>query len=201
MKRYGNEYGGWFLEESLIPLKSLVFSVGIGEDVSFDLDLQREKNVKIVAIDPTQKAADFLEKQEELIFDFIPKPLYGVKEKIKMFKNKIPNHVSESILDTHHAADKEYYEVESTTLNELFEIYPLDLISVLKMDVEGSEYSIIENLPSIKIPQVCIEFHHFCTKKTKEDTMKCISKLKEMGYILAHKRGDFKEVTFIHEDA
>ena len=59
-----------------------------------------------------------------------------------------------------------------------------DNVSVVKMDIEGSEYSVIESLVEVPscVRQFCVEFHHFCTDKTIEDTKNAISKLKSLGF-------------------
>ena len=54
----GTDYGGW----SFVNYKSLnnnyVLSAGLGEDASFDLELIRKYNCKVISIDPTPRAID-----------------------------------------------------------------------------------------------------------------------------------------------
>ena len=43
MQYLGTEYGGWLVDLDLIPERSTIVSAGIGEDISFDLELIRQK--------------------------------------------------------------------------------------------------------------------------------------------------------------
>ena len=57
MERIGTEYGGWILPTNItLNENSIIYSAGVGEDISFDLLLQNKYNCKIFLIDPTKKA-------------------------------------------------------------------------------------------------------------------------------------------------
>jgi FkbM family methyltransferase len=71
------------------------------------------------------------------------------------------------------------YEVETVTLNNLLEQYKWRQIDYLKMDVEGSEYEIIESLKASEatsIRQISLETHI----PAKNSVL--ISQLKSLGY-------------------
>ena len=184
-KLIGTQYGGWALDTSLVPNNSTVISAGIGEDISFDLFLIKNKNCNIIGVDPTMKSHAFIENQRGLKnFTLIKRALYSVDDDIiTIYKNKIPNHVSESILQSHKSAHKfDSYYAETINLDSLFN--SRDDISVIKMDIEGSEYEVIESLSAVpdSVRQFCVEFHHFCTEKTMNDTNNAISKLNGLGF-------------------
>ena len=103
MKYLGTEYGGWLVDLSLIPERSTIISAGIGEDISFDLELIKQRRCNIIGVDPTPKSHLFIEKQNTLTnFLLVKKALDSESgKKIKMYKNSNPNHVSESILPSH----------------------------------------------------------------------------------------------------
>ena len=184
-KLIGTQYGGWALNQELVPEGSCVISAGVGEDISFDLFLIKNKNCRIIGVDPTPKSHRFVENQKNLEnFILLKKALLHLDDDlIKIYKNKTPSHVSESILDTHASVLKfDSYYAETVNLGVLFNEY--DNVSVVKMDIEGSEYSVIESLVEVPscVRQFCVEFHHFCTDKTIEDTKNAISKLKSLGF-------------------
>ena len=57
MQTLGTVYGGWDIPENIrLNENSIVYSVGVGEDISFDLKLQDKYNCKIRLIDPTKRA-------------------------------------------------------------------------------------------------------------------------------------------------
>ena len=181
----GTQYGGWMLDLDRVPEGSTIISAGIGEDISFDLALMKKKNCKIIGIDPTEKSHRFIEAQGELKnFILVKKALTELEgDVIRLFKNSNANHVSESIMSDHHAINAfDSYLCETTSLETLFSMY--DNISVVKMDIEGSEYDVIPNLKEMPntVEQFCIEFHHFCSSKTIEDTKAIIKKMAEFGF-------------------
>lgn len=200
---YGSIYGGWVVDLELIPQNSTIISAGVGEDISFDLAMIEKRNVNVIGIDPTKKSHDFIEKTKPKNFQLIKKALWNKKETITLYKNRIDAYVSESVLESHSFTNKKQsYETETITLPELLEKHKN--VSVIKMDVEGAEYEIIESLIELSIPQLCVEFHHFCSDKTLQDTINAINKLKELGYNYRVPKGDHNkliELTFIHKTA
>jgi len=202
MEYLGTDYGGWLLDLDLVPFQSTIISAGVGEDISFDRELIKRKSCQIIGIDPTLKSHRYIESCNQLDnFTLIKKALHGVDDDvIKIFKNKNPTHVSESILESHHSIKKfDYYFAETTTLQKLFETY--NNISVIKMDIEGSEYEVIESLKSIpsSICQICVEFHHFCSDRSTEQTKTMIEHLKKFGFNEYHQKGEkhLAEVTLV----
>jgi len=198
----GTQYGGWCVALDLIPEGSTIISAGVGEDVSFDKEMIRLKKCKVIGLDPTEKSFKYINENPVDNFQFVRKALSHTKEKIKIYKNHNPDWVSESILRSHNMVSDDFYEAESTTLPELLEKYPD--VSLIKMDIEGSEYELIENLSELKVPQVCVEFHHFCSDKTWEDTKRCILKMGEIGYKRflekPNSQQKYTELTFIHDE-
>jgi len=198
----GTQYGGWCVSLDLIPENSTVISAGVGEDISFDKEIIRLKNCSVIGVDPTEKSAKYIRENPQENFQFIQKALSHTNEKIKIYKNHNPEWVSESILRSHNMVSDDYYEAESTTLEELLKRYPD--VSLIKMDIEGSEYDLIDNLTDLKTPQVCVEFHHFCSEKTWEDTKRCILKMGEVGYKRflekPNSQQKYSELTFIHDE-
>jgi FkbM family methyltransferase len=205
MQYLGTEYGGWLVDLNLIPERSTIISAGIGEDISFDLELIDKKRCNIIGIDPTVKSHRFIEGQKTLTnFLLLKKALDSESGKqITMYKNSNPTHVSESILSNHSSVKKEEsYLAETVSLQEIFKIY--DDISLIKMDIEGSEYNVLNNLKNIpdSVRQLCIEFHHFCTSYSIEDTNNIISNLKALGFNHYHKNSPHSpypmaELTFV----
>ena len=119
---------------------------------------------------------------------------------IKIYKNKTPSHVSESILPNHESVlGFDSYFSETINLQKVFEDF--ENISIVKMDIEGSEYEVVESLGSIpdSVRQFCIEFHHFCTNKTVEDTKKMIQIMNSLGfenYVEKPSNKPLNEITF-----
>lgn len=196
----GTQYGGWCIDLDLIPEKSTIISAGVGEDISFDKELIKLKKCLVLGIDPTAKSAKYISENPQDNFQFINKALSHNLDKTVIYKNHNPEWVSESTLRSHNMVSEDYYEAESITIHELLKNY--DNVSLIKMDVEGSEYDIVSNLKPMEVPQVCVEFHHFCSNKTWEDTKKCILHMGTIGYERFIEKPNsqqrYTELTFIH---
>lgn len=199
----GTDYGGWIVDLDLIPHGSTVISAGVGEDISFDLELINKFSCNVVGIDPTPKSHKFINNHKELKNFYLIKKALTDKNNdiIKLFKNTNPNHVSESELKLHSSVSQyDYHLAETINLPFLFENY--HNISVIKMDIEGSEYSVIKNLHDVpdSVKQICVEFHHFCSDRTIEETVECIKHIQSFGFTKIHEKSKHQklaEVTLI----
>jgi hypothetical protein len=59
-------------------------------------------------------------------------------------------------------------------------------IDLLKMDIEGSEYDVIESsafaAAAPSITQLCVEFHHRWQSRGKRSTEHCVDALRQLGF-------------------
>jgi FkbM family methyltransferase len=197
----GTEYGSTALDPELIPEGSTIISAGIGEDISFDMELIRLKNCNVIGIDPTEKSKVFVEKNSHPKFHFLNKALFIESgTKIRMFRNANPSHVSDSVTATHKAVSgNNSYYAETTSIPELLAAYPD--ISLIKLDIEGAEYETLASLKKLDVPQLCVGFHIFCTGFTLDHTIEVASHVVSLGYVIANiinRNGPMSEVLFIH---
>ena len=72
-------------------------------------------------------------------------------------------------------------------------------IDVLKMDIEGSEYDVIEDILNAKmsINQILIEFHDRFFENGNLKSKQAIEKLKLNGYEIFAISDSFEEISFI----
>lgn len=176
----GTDYGGWFVDLDLIKEGDTIIDAGLGEDVSFLQEMLRKKNIRIIGIDPTKKSHDYIDKNpvENMILMKMAIAKKGERE-VEIFKNSNPDHVSESSFKDHLSTlGMESYKVRSVCFKDLIEKYSPSLI---KMDIEGTEYEVLKECIGIK--QICVEFHHHCIpSKTKKDTEDLINFMINKGY-------------------
>ena len=61
-----------------------------------------------------------------------------------------------------------------------------DTVDLLKIDIEGAEYGVIDDLVKNRVPvrQLCVEFHHFLDGNRIESTLQAIIQLIQGGYLL-----------------
>ena len=76
-----------------------------------------------------------------------------------------------------------------------------DHIDILKMDIEASEYSVIDNILDcgIEIYQILVEFHHRFNTVEKKLTLDAITKLNQSGYHIYFISQLGREYSFINQ--
>ena len=61
--KLGSDYGRHFVDLNSISCDSIVYSLGIGEDITFDEELINIKGCNIFAYDPTPKAIHYIQNK------------------------------------------------------------------------------------------------------------------------------------------
>ncbi|MCK4745530.1 MAG: FkbM family methyltransferase, partial [Bacteroidales bacterium] len=98
------------------------------------------------------------------------------------------------------AGIKAYY-VMTTALTKL--ITSIEPVNFIKMDIEGAEYEVIEDIITSPVPivQVLIEFHHRFESIGVQKTRQTIARLNEAGYMIFNVSASGEEISFIKTDA
>ena len=129
MERLGTIYGGWYVPVNMnLNKNSIIYSGGVGEDMSFDILLQCKYKCNIMLIDPTQKAIkhyyeiqeyyknkdknsitgniqpDYFKKIENKMpnfnkFSYISYGLWDESTELKFYRQENNSYVSQSIID------------------------------------------------------------------------------------------------------
>lgn len=200
--RYGNDYGGFMVCEEVVGYKPIVYSFGIGEDLSFSEDVERKLKAEIYAYDPTPQAIEFVKRHplgKNGHFHFEEIGLSDKDEKA-MFYIKPANSkdVSGSIIPRDNL-EKDGIEVEMQSIESISKKNGHTCIDILKMDVEGSEFKVIEGLKGCKveIKQICLEVHDRFFADGIERLRKSVCSLKEIGYQLVFVSFKGDELTFV----
>jgi FkbM family methyltransferase len=75
--------------------------------------------------------------------------------------------------------------VRMVTLEDIFSLYHLEKIDLLKVDIEGEEWNLFEKFSKHdfeRIYQISVEFHDFLDPSLRRRTERSIKILKELGY-------------------
>jgi hypothetical protein len=74
-------------------------------------------------------------------------------------------------------------------------------IDILKIDIEGAEYDVIEDILNAKISinQILIEFHDRYVENGIMKTRQTVENLKNKGFIIFAVSDTYEEVSFIHK--
>lgn len=202
-KWYGNDYGGFYVCQDLINANSIVYSFGIGEDISFDIELINNHNCRVFAFDPTPKSINWVKGHEKLPAKFLFLE-YGLADKTgsaDFFLPKNTDHVSGSLVMQDYVDDTNKISVNMKSIRDIVEQLDHDHINVLKMDIEGAEYNVLNDIlsTSIEIDQILIEFHDRLFVDGTSKTIEAIRILSQKGYEIFGVSDSFQEVSFINK--
>ncbi|WP_346861026.1 FkbM family methyltransferase [uncultured Draconibacterium sp.] len=200
---YGQKYLGFFVYDKYINSSSIVYSFGVGEDISFDIALINKFNCTVFGFDPTPKSIEFIKRiKPSPNFVFSPIGIYKFDGIVKFYLPSNPEHVSCSTSNVWNNKSSKANSIDvpvkmfSTILKELQH----KEIDILKLDIEGSEYQALNDILNSKciIKQILIEFHHRFPTIGIKQTKKAINKLTEAGYKLAAVSVNYEEFTFVN---
>ena len=205
VKWFGHVNAGFYVADDTFSDKTVVYSFGIGEDVSFDEALIELFGCTVYAFDPTPKTKEFLSKRESsekfLFFDY---GLYNLNGFIEFYLPPNPNHVSGTTYNRWVDREDEIkmIQVPVRSFGTIVKELRHDLIDILKMDIEGSEYVVLDDILSsgVKIKQILIEFHHRFKGVGIRRTKEAIKKLRNNGYEIAAISNSKEEYTFVKSD-
>jgi FkbM family methyltransferase len=187
-KYLGSGYGGWAIPDGYISKESVVYSFGVGEDISFDLGLIEKFDVVVYAFDPTPKSVAWINVQHlPANFKFQAIGLADFDGNALFIPPDNPQFVSYKMVMVNKGPESE--GSDSLPVNRMVTIMG-ELghthIDILKMDIEGSEYAVIDDIKGSNIrPRIILlEFHHRWPEFGVYKTKQAINTLREMGYQL-----------------
>lgn len=206
MSRMGNEYGGFYLyTPSVCQENNIVYSFGIGEDLSFSEDiLKMNHSARVYAFDPTPKSAEYVKKHELSQCDRFSYERIGLsneKRKTEFYLPENEQYVSGSEL-MHKGLKDAAIEVQMDILENIAEEKGQNHINILKMDIEGSEFAVIESMKDItklEIDQICVEVHDRFVKGGRKKLICMNRTLHDLGYILIYISKTGEELTYIKQ--
>lgn len=156
----GSTYGGWTYDRAKVTADSVVYSVGIGEDMSWDVGMVKTHACRMFGFDPTAKSVAYVQKANVKGFHFTPTGMADHKGKLVFTKPTNPDHVSMRV--GKHADGGEQVQIEVNTLANWARAFGHARIEILKIDIEGSEYAVIEHLRKTNywpFEQFLVEWH------------------------------------------
>jgi len=194
----GNHDASWTFCPDSINNKTIAYSFGVGNDISFDLEIIKKYGVTIHAFDPTPKAIQWLKSQQlptQFIFHEYGLAAYDGIAKFTLPEN--PEHVSASILQK--SSSSGYFDAEVKRLKTIMQNLSHNSVDILKIDIEGAEYEVIDDIISSgkEINQILIEFHHRFQNVGIDKSKKAIQKLKNAGYSIFSVSATGEEISFI----
>lgn len=194
----GSTYGGWVVSTEKVAPGDIVYSFGVGTDISFDLEMISKHDATIFAFDPTPKSHDWIQTQS------VPEAFhyfdYGIAEfdgELLLYPPENVMHVSYSRFPTSASSIPVSFAVK--TLSTIMTMLSHEKLSILKMDIEGAEYGVLPALLSscIRPQQILVEFHHRFQPRLFIKTIFLILRLFFAGYRIMFVSEKLCEFSFV----
>lgn len=195
LEAVGDGSGAWALAVELVPDSPALWTFGIGRDLSFEREFVRRFGATVRAFDPTPQSLAWVAEQD-LPAAIRCEPI-GLGDTDGTWAFEAPG--SERSIDHGSGGDGEL-ALPVRSLASLIEESGRGP-DLLKVDIEGGERRVLEDLVASGASQVLIEFHHGMYGCTFEDTLQALERFAAAGYrraVISHRGLEF---TFVHESA
>lgn len=196
---------GWWFDPDSLGEGAVVYSLGIGQDIGFEAGLIDEFGAEVHAFDPTPSSIDLCERmQPPAGFRFHPWAITAVDGSIRFYpRERRDGSASTEMYTTVAEAGvaRDAIDVPTFTLQSVARKLGHTRIDLLKMDIEGAEYEVLEGLlDSPLLPtQLLVEFHHRFPGLGTKKTADIIRRLHDIGYRIFVVAETGRELGFIRQ--
>jgi FkbM family methyltransferase len=188
LEQFGSADGRYRLDASCLLPGATVYSLGIGEDISFDLSLIERLGVDVEAFDPTPKVKRWLAMQSlPPQFHFHEAGIAGHDGEETFYVPPRKDWVSHSVVHARQFG-RDSVRFPVMRLSTAMNVQGHTRLDLLKMDIEGAEYGVIEQIVREKIPvtQLLVEFHHRLSSLGTDKTRAALAQLAEYGMKISY---------------
>ena len=171
-----------------LNLKNLNICFDIGSNVGlFTKYLKLNDCNKIFCFEPNKTAFNSLQKnlKNENEVELFNLAVSYNNDALRLYIDD-----NNSLISSAHDIKNNYYDVETITLKDIFERNKIKKVDFVKIDIEGMEFDLIENLEDSifqKINKFLIEYHDFYFTDGSQKLEKLKNKLNFMGYEIVTK--------------
>jgi len=197
--------GGWWFTPEGLNKDSIIYSLGVGDEIDFDLSIIKKYGAEVFAFDPTPSSIDMLDSSTlPHQFHFHPWAVTATDGSLKFYPRLKKDGTKSDIMFTMIPEEEtidDVIEVPAFSLSSITAKLAHNRIDVLKMDIEGAEYEVLEGLlESPVLPaQLLVEFHHRFVENGLERTYDIIDRLREAGYKIFAISEIGREVSFLRQ--
>lgn len=195
---------------------SVVYSCGVGNDVSFDRSLIARHGLTLQAFDPTPQSAAFVAGQAlPPQFRFHPWAVADRDGPLTLHAlrpSPSPHYLPATVLDFNRP-ESERWTVRALRLSTIMTQLGHRRIDLLKLDIEGAEYGVLDDLlrEQLDVRQIVLEFHpHLVNLEHHrwmlgrtgwQRTRDAIDGLHQAGYLIFHVSDRGTDLSLIRPDA
>jgi FkbM family methyltransferase len=198
----GARSGVWTVCPEGLGADSVIYSFGVGDNNKWELALIERFGVCVHAFDPTPASVAWVGKQtmpEQFCFHPV-----GIAGHDGYSTFRLPRHGNRfnyhPVLTRTHDPEAHDVALPVCRLTTIMAELAHDRIDLLKLDVEGAEYSVLDDLMAsgIRPGQVLVEFHHHFAGIGLDETVRAIGGLNDAGYRIFHISDRGLEFSFLH---
>jgi FkbM family methyltransferase len=196
--RLGSGPGMWSVCPEGLDRHSVVYSFGVGRDISFERAMIERFGLTVHAFDPTPMALGWIKSQ-------------GLPAGFVLHEIGIADRDGSAVFQPPAKAKFESYSLVRTTgtgnpieapvsrFTTIAGMLGHRRVDVVKMDIEGAEYQVLENIleSGVEIEQILIEFHHRWKEVGAGQTRRALHQLDAAGFTLADVSASGMEYTFV----
>jgi FkbM family methyltransferase len=169
---------------------AVVIDAGCSYEADFSVCLIRRHDVRAFGVDPTRKhsgALRQLERQYPGRFAHVPCAIAATDGTLTFHESRV-NESGSLFADHVNVIHDETtsYDVEAVTLTTLLKRIGIELVEILKLDLEGAEYELFERMTADDLRpfrQVFVEFHHHAVNHFGDaDTRRLVGRISGFGF-------------------
>lgn len=195
--------GGWAYDPTLLDASSVVYSLGVGDTIEFDIGLIERTGASVYAFDPTPDAEVTLAANTPPPeFHFHAAAAAGSDGKLTLYPRVRSNGSLSTTMFTMTPEPRNAHlgqDVPALTVSSMAEKNGHPRIDLLKMDIEGAEYEVLDDLVANGPlpPQLLVEFHHRHKGIGREKTERSLEQLRQKGYRAFYVAENMREFSFL----
>jgi FkbM family methyltransferase len=208
----GARSGVWTVDPRLLDEHSVVYSVGVGDNIAWDESLIEKFGCTVHAFDPTPRSVEWLRRQE-LPPGFVHHALavaahdgplaFALPRKPRDVNFRPRTGSAVAAADTALVDNGgQLFTAPAERLLTIARRLGHERIDVLKLDIEGGEYAVLDDLlrsgPAVR--QLLVEFHHGEAGIPFERTARAIDALRAAGHRIFDISPRGLEFTFVGQD-
>jgi FkbM family methyltransferase len=197
------ESGGWLYTPELLGPDSIVYSLGVGDSIEFDLHLIEHYELTVHTFDPTPYSEEWMSGLKlPPNLKFHNWAAAGEDGSLRLFRRISKRGRKSKVMWTAEGqagVDSDYIDAPAYTIGTMMEKLGHERVDLLKIDVEGAEYEILDSLDKAKrLPvQLLVEYHHRFPGIGKERTAESIRRLRGLGYKIFSISETGREIGFV----
>lgn len=199
-ERHGQGGGEWTICPDGLGPAGIVYSFGIGRDISFDLSLAGRFGCAVHCFDPTPVSLEWVRQQA------LPPQIHVHPYGLADYDGTLAFRPPRKSRSAHFTPVQRYHEEASERVHapvRRLATIARELghkrIDILKIDIEGGEYAALPDIlaAGLDIGQILVEFHHCYATIPLARTIESVNLLRRHGYALIHISPRTYELSFL----